>query len=138
MSAYGGKPFSNETNSTFRACHMSMRIREPTSRSKSAQAQEKTHFRQNQKQTQRSKGQMTSLTHLAFGEHPQANTRSPQGVHRSKMGPTASERDRPNPWVARPPTGPNQAHLSPANYLRVGGRSPIQQTTREAKGFTPR
>ena len=82
-------------------------------------AQEKIHFRQNQKQTQGSKGQMTCLTQLTFGEHPEANTGSPQGVHRSKMGPTASERDRPNPWVARPPTGPNQAHLSPANSHRV-------------------
>src|SRR6185369_11325413 len=71
----------------FRACYTSMRIREPTSRSKSAQAQEKTHFRQNQKQTQGSEGQMTSLTHLTFEEHPQANMGSPQGVHRPKMGP---------------------------------------------------
>ena len=71
----------------FRACYMSMRIREPTSRSKSAKAQEKTHFRQSQKQTQRSEGQMSSLTHLTFGEHPHANTGSPQGVHRPKMGP---------------------------------------------------
>ena len=71
----------------FRACYTSMGIRGPTSRSKSAQAQEKTHFRQNQKQTQGSEGQTTSLTHLTFGEHPQANTGSPQGVHRPKMGP---------------------------------------------------
>ena len=71
----------------FRACYTSMGIRGPTSRSKLAQAQEKTHFRQNQKQTQRSMGQMTSLTHLTFGEHPQANTGSPPGVHRPKMGP---------------------------------------------------
>ena len=91
----------------FRACYTSMGIRGPTSRSKSAQAQEKTHFRQNQKQTQRSKSQMTSLTHLSFGEHPQANTGSPQGVHRPKMGPdglrkgSAEPLGRPTPYWAQ-------------------------------------
>ena len=103
----------------FRACYTSMRIIEPTSRSKSAQAQEKTHFRQSQKQTQGSEGQMSSLTHLTFGEHPHANTGSPQGVHRPKMGPDGLKRGRPNPWVARPLSGLNQAQLSPVVPLRI-------------------
>ena len=91
----------------FRACYMSMRIREPTSRSKSAQAQEKTHFRQNWKKTQGSKGQMTSLTHLTFEEHPQPT----QGVHRPKMGPgglrkgSAEPPGRPTPYWAQ--SGPS-------------------------------
>ena len=106
----------------FRACYMSMRIREPTSRSKSAQAQEKTHFRQNQKQTQGSKGQMTSLTHLTFGEHPQANTGSPQGVHRPKMGPgslrkgSAEPLGRPTPYWAQ--SGPSFSCSSLTHRLR--------------------
>ena len=95
----------------FRACYTSMRIREPTSRSKSAQAQEKTHFRQNQKQTQGSKGQMTSLTHLTFGEHPQNKIGSRQGVHYTKMEPNglrkgpAEPLGRPTPfWAQSGPT----------------------------------
>ena len=87
----------------FRACYTSMRIRGPTSRSKSAQAQEKTHFRQNQKQTQGSKGQMTSLTHLTFGEHPQANTGSPQGVHRPNMGPDGIRKGSAEPFGSPDP-----------------------------------
>ena len=108
----------------FRACYMSMRIREPTSRSKSAQAQEKTHFRQNQKQIQGSKGQMTSLTHLTFGEHPQANTGSPQGVHRPKMGPgslrkgSAEPLGRPTPYWAQ--SGPSfSCKLPPRSLHRL-------------------
>ena len=95
----------------FRACYTSMGIRGPTSRSKSTQAQEKTHFRQNQKQAQGSERQMTSLTHLTFGEHPQANTGSPQGVHRPKMGPdglrkgSAEALGRPTPYWAQ--SGPS-------------------------------
>ena len=85
----------------FRACYTSMRIREPTSRSKSAQAQEKTHFRQSQKQTQGSEGQISSLTHLTFGEHPHANTGSPQGVHRPKMGPNSLRKGSAEP-LGRP------------------------------------
>ena len=106
-----------------RACYMSMRIREPTSRSKSAQAQEKTHFRQSQKQTQGSEGQMSSLTQLTFGEYPHANTGSQQGIHREstgrRWGLTASVRGRPNPWVARPLSGLNQAQLSPVVPLCI-------------------
>jgi len=106
----------------FRACYTSMRIRGPTSRSKSAQAQEKTHFRQNQKQIQGSKGQMTSLTHLTFGEHPQANTGSPQGVHRPKMGPdglrkgSAEPLGRPTPYWAQ--SGPSFSCKLPPRPLR--------------------
>ena len=106
----------------FRACYMSIGIRGLTSRSKSAQAQEKTHFRQNQKQTQGSKGQMTSLTHLTFGEHPQANTGSPQGVHRPKMGPgslrkgSAEPLGRPTPYWAQ--SGPSFSCSSLAHPLR--------------------
>ena len=95
----------------FRACYMSMRIRGPTSGSKSAQAQEKTHFQQNQKQTQGSKGQMTSLTHLTFREHPQAKTGSPQGVHWMKMGPNGLRKGPAKPlgcptpfWAQSGPT----------------------------------
>ena len=103
----------------FRACYTSMGIRGPTSRSKSAQAQEKTHFRQNQKQTQGSKGQMTSLTHLTFGGHPQANTGSPQGVHRPKMRPDGLRKGSAKPLGRPTPTGPNQAHLFPVNSHRI-------------------
>ena len=103
----------------FRACYTRMRIREPTSRSKSAQAQEKTHFRQSQKQTQRSEGQMSSLTHLTFGEHHKPR----QGAHKEstgrRWGQTASERGRPNPWVTRPLSGLNQAQLSPVVSLCI-------------------
>ena len=103
----------------FRACYMSMRIREPTSRSKSTQAQEKTHFRQSQKQTQGSEGQMSSLTHLTFGEHPQANTGSP---HRPKMGPdglrkgSAEPLGRPTPYWAQ--SGPSFSYKLPPRPLR--------------------
>ena len=105
----------------FRACYISMRIREPTSRSKSAQAQEKTHFRQNQKQTQGSEGQMTSLTHLTFRGHPQDNTESPQGVHRPKMGPdglrkgSAEPLGRPTPYWAQ--SGPSFSCKLPSHSL---------------------
>ena len=103
----------------FRACYMSMRIREPTSRSKSAQVLEKSHFRQNQKQTQGSEGQMTSLTHLTFGEHPQANTGSP---HRPKMRPdglrkgSAEPMGHPTPYWAQ--SGPSFSCKLPPHPLR--------------------
>ena len=100
----------------FRACYKNMRIRDPTSRSKSAQAQD---FRQSQKQTQGSEGQMSSITHLTFGEHLHANTGSPQGVHRPKMGPDGLRKGRPTPWVARPLFGLNQAQLSPVVPLCI-------------------
>ena len=102
----------------FRACYMSMGIRGPTSRSKSAQAQEKTHFRQNWKKTQGSKGQMTSLTHLTFEEHPQPT----QGVHRPKMGPgglrkgSAEPPGRPTPYWAQ--SGPSFSCKLPPHSLR--------------------
>ena len=110
----------------FRACYKIMRIREPTSRSKSAQAQEKTHFRQNQKQTQGSEGQMTSLTHLTFGEHPQANTGSPQGVHRPKMGPDGLRKGSVEPlgrpthyWAQSGPSFPCKLLPRPLRRLQM-------------------
>ena len=102
----------------FRACYMSMRTREPTSRSKSAEDLEKSHFRQNQMQTQGSEGQMTSLTHLTFGEHPQANTGSQQGVHRPKMGPDGLRKGSAKPrgcltpyWAQSGPSFSGWYHL---------------------------
>ena len=100
----------------FRACYTSMGIRGPTSRSKSAQAQ------QNQKQTPGSKRQMTCLTHVTFGEHPQANTGSPQGVHRPKMGPGSHRKGLakplgcPTPYWAQ--SGPSFSCSSLAHPLR--------------------
>ena len=117
----------------FRECYTSMRIRGPTSRSKSAQAQEKTHFRQNQKQTQRSKGQMTSLTHLTFGEHPQANTGSPQGIHRPKTGPDGLKKGSaetlgwPTPYWAR--SGPSFSYKLKPRLLRRLQMVPPQKFT---------
>ena len=120
----------------FRPCFMSMRIREPTSRSKSAQAQEKTHFRQSQKQTQGSEGQMSSLTHLTFGEHPHANTGSPQGVHRPKMGPDglikgpAEPLGRPTPFWAQ--SGPTFSCSPPAHPLRRSQMVPPRKLRRRS------
>ena len=109
----------------FKECYTSMRIRGPISRSKSAQAQE-THFRQNQKQTQGSKGQMTSLTHLTFGEHPQANTRSPQGVHRPKMEPDGLRKGPAEPlgrltpfWAQSGPTFSCSPLAHPLRWSRM-------------------
>ena len=120
----------------FRACYTSMRIRGPTSRSKSAQAQEKTHFRQSQKQTQGSEGQMSSLTHLTFGEHPHANTGSPQGVHRPKMGPDglrkgpAEPLGRPTPFWAQ--SGPTFSCSSLVHPLRRSRMVPPRKLRRRS------
>ena len=117
----------------FRACYTSMRIREPTSRSKSAQAEEKTHFRQSQKQTQGSEGQKSSITHLTFEEHPHANTGSPQGVHRPKMGPNALRKGsakplgRPTPYWAQ--SGPSFSCKLPLRPLRRLQMVPPQKFT---------
>ena len=113
-----------------------MRIRGPISRSKSAQAQEKTHFRQNQKQTQGSKGKMTSLTHLTFGEHPHANTGSPQGVHRPKMGPDdlrkgpAEPLGRSTPFWAQ--SGPTFSYSPLAHPLRRSRMVPPRKMRRRS------
>ena len=103
-----------------------MRIRGPTSRSKSAQAQEKTHFRQNQKQTHGSKGQMTSLTHLTFGEQLQAKTGSPQGVHWMKMGPNGLRKGPAEPlgcptpfWAQSGPTFSCSSLVHPLRRSRM-------------------
>ena len=120
----------------FRACYTSMGIRGPTSRSKLAQAQEKTHFRQNQKQTQRSKGQMTSLTHLAFGEHPQTNTGSPQGIHRLKIGQNGLRKGPveplgcPTPFWAQ--SGPSFSYGSLAHPLRRSRMVPPRKLRRRS------
>ena len=43
-----------------------------------------------------------------------------EGNHaQMKTGLTASERVRPNPWVARPLSGLNKAQLSPVVPLRI-------------------
>jgi len=120
----------------FRACYMSMRIREPTSRSKSAQAQEKTHFRQSQKQTQGSEGQISSLTHLTFGEHPQAKTGSPQGVHWMKMGPNGLKKGpakplgRLTPFLAQ--SGPTFFYSSLVHPLRRSQMVPPRKLRRRS------
>ena len=120
----------------FRASYMSMGIRGPTSISKSAQAQEKTHFRQNQKQTQGFKGQMMSLTHLTFGEHPQANTGSPQGVHRPKMGPGSLRKGsveplgHPTPYRAQ--SGPTFSCSPLAHPLRRSRMVPPRKLRRRS------
>ena len=107
-----------------------MRIREPTSRSKSAQAQ------QNQKQTQGSKGQMTCLTHVTFGEHPQANTGSPQGAHRPKMGPdgirkgSAKPLGHPTPYCAQ--SGPSFSSNLSTHSLRRLRMVPPQKLMRRS------
>ena len=116
-----------------RACYMSMRIREPTSRSKSAQAQD---FRQSQKQTQGSEGQMSSLTHLTFGEHPHVNTGSPQGVHKLKMGPDglrkgpAEPLGRPTPFWAQ--SGPTFSCSSLVHPLRRSRMVPHRKLRRRS------
>ena len=120
----------------FRACYTSMRIRGPTSRSKSAQVQEKTHFRQNLKQTQGSKGQMTSLTHFTFGKRPQDNTWGPQGVHRPKMGPDSLRKGpaeplgRPTPFWAQ--SGPTFSCSSLVHPLRRSRMVPPRKLRRRS------
>ena len=61
---------------------------------------------------------MTSLTHLTFGEHPQANTGSPVGVHRPKMGLNGPSRGSGDP-VGQP--APNGAPSGPPSSRQLVG-----------------
>jgi len=120
MSAYGGKPCSTKTNVHFKALYESIRIGGPHHKTIQPPSPSKKKLLTNQRQIQGSKGQMTYQTKQNFRGTQRSNTRAHLSVVQRKEGPrgphlgSADPLGRPTPWVARPPAGPNEAHLSPA------------------------
>ena len=105
MFAYGENHAQTKGNVHIRAFYISTGIRGPTSRSKSAQAQEKRHFRQKQRQAHGFKGPNDKLNQAIIRHARQNQHKEPTRNESTKDGPK-----RPQQGCGRSP-GPKQAQL---------------------------